>query len=137
MTDPVAEITRLHDEIEAWFRGTTDDLSPFADALADDFHIVSPGGNTRSEAEIVDSLADARGLHEGASQPFEIRIENATVRVDDGDSWLVTYEEHQRVDGDWEARTSSVLLRERASAPAGIEWVHLHETWLPEGNPAS
>lgn len=132
MGDPVAEVRRLHDVIEAWFLAETDDLAPFSDALADEFHIVSPSGVTRSKTDIVASMADARGRYADATPPFEVRIENATVRVEAGASWLVTYEEHQRVDGDWEVRTSSVLLRERADAPAGIEWVHLHETWLPD-----
>ena len=132
MDDPLFEVHRLHDVIEAWFLGGIDDLAPFAEALADDFHIVSPSGTTRSKAAVVEGMTDAQGMYEASSPAFGIRIENATVRVDDGDSWLVTYEEHQRVDGDWEARTSSVLLRERAVAPAGVEWVHLHETWLSD-----
>ena len=132
MTDPAHEIHRLHAVIEAWFRSEIDALAPFADALAEDFHIVSPSGSTSTKAAVIEGMADAQGRFADADPQFEIEIKNTQLRVDDGDQWLLTYEEHQRIDGDWEARTSSVLLQEQAAAPAGVEWVHLHETWLAE-----
>ena len=51
-----------------------------------------------------------------------------TVSVRASDSriaWQVIAGVHTR-------RQSSVLFGARASAPHGIEWLHLHETWLPQ-----
>ena len=42
---------------------------------------------------------------------------------------LATYEEWQEIDGKINARLSTVLLRAKADAPNGVEWLHVHETW--------
>jgi hypothetical protein len=128
--DPEREIDRMHEAIEDWFTGAIDDLAPFADALAPAFHIVSPDGTTRSREEIVASMAGAHGTSADTEPPFVIDIRNVERRDSAGDHHLVTYEEHQRAGGSWEARTSSAWLREEAAAPGGLAWVHLHETWL-------
>jgi hypothetical protein len=129
MTDPADEPGRMHDAIEAWFTDG-DDLDPFADALAEEFRIVSPDGTTRDREAIVGSMREAAGVHAGADPPFVVEVRDVEHRESVADRHLVTYEEHQRIDGAWEARTSSVWLREDDEAPGGLAWVHLHETWL-------
>ncbi len=57
---------------------------------------------------------------------------NVRTRVERDEHCLVTYEEGQRIDGDWDWRVSSGLFRRAADAPNGVEWVHLHETRLSE-----
>jgi hypothetical protein len=130
MPDPEAEVRRLHEVIEGWFAGTVADLAPFADAMDGTFRIVSPDGEPRTRGEVVRSMREAKGVHAGSDPPFEIAIRDVDHRTAAGGYHLVTYEEHQRVDGDWEGRTSSAWLREREHAPAGLVWVHLQETWL-------
>lgn len=126
---PADEVVRLHDAIEAWFT-VGEALAPFADALAPEFRIVSPDGTERDREAVVASMREAAGAHAGTDPPFVVEIRNVEHRESVAGRHLVTYEEHQRVGGDWEARTSSVWLRDDAEAPAGLSWVHLHETWL-------
>lgn len=130
--DAVEEVRRLHDAIGAWFRGETDDLAPFADAMADEFRIVSPDGTTSDREAVIAGLRGARGAHAGETPPFRVEIRDPEVRASPGDCRLVAYEEHQRAGGEWTGRASTALLRPADDAPAGVEWVHVHETWLPD-----
>lgn len=119
----------MHEAIAAWFTGGGA-LAPFAEALAPSFRIVSPDGTTRDREAIVASMRVARGAHAGEEPPFVIEVRAVEHREAVADRHLVTYEEHQRRAGEWEARTASAWLREDAAAPGGLTWVHLHETWL-------
>ena len=47
---------------------------------------------------------------------------------------LATYEEWQEGE-ERLGRQSSALLKARAEG--GFEWLHVHETWLPEAGPAA
>jgi hypothetical protein len=75
-------------------------------------------------------MREAAGVHAGADPPFVVEVRAVEHRESVADRHLVTYEEHQRIDAEWEARTSSVWLREDDETPGGLAWVHLHETWL-------
>lgn len=120
----------MHEAIEDWFTGALDDLAPFADALAPGFRIVSPDGAVREREAVVASMREARGSHAGEDPPFVVEVRDAAVRDAAGDRYLVTYEEHQRTRDGWTARTSSAWLQAAPAAPAGLAWVHLHETWI-------
>jgi hypothetical protein len=122
------EIVALHRVIEAWLAGaaprTRAAFARFADALADDFVIVHPGGATDSKDDIVAGLWDGHGVR---GKGFSIEIRNVTCRVE-ADPWCVlTYEEWQHAD-EITARISTVVFR-RADTSIGLEWVHLQETW--------
>lgn len=132
--DPVREVRRMHTFIEDWIGGIRDDVSPFADALAPEFTFVPPDGVLRDRESAVAAMEDAGGAHADSTPHFVIEIENAERQLSVYGMHLVTYEEYQRVDGDWQARTSSVWLRETADTPSGLEWVHLHESWLETGD---
>jgi hypothetical protein len=45
---------------------------------------------------------------------------------------LATYEEWQVIEGETRGRLSTALFRNREGTPNGIEWVHLHETWMSD-----
>ena len=64
--------------------------------------------------------------------PFRIWIESFQPRLVAGNLALVTYEEWQEVEGRVTGRLSSALFREMETAPKGVEWLHVHETWLPK-----
>jgi hypothetical protein len=53
-----------------------------------------------------------------------------------GDILLVTYEEWQQSGDQTTARLSTALFRDKPDAPNGLEWLHVHETWLPDRAPA-
>ncbi|WP_158057870.1 hypothetical protein [Halorussus halophilus] len=135
--DAEREIVAFHDFLEGWLGGSldqTDEQFERAEAvLPDEFEIVSPSGERRSGTAIRSDLRNGHGsLAADDSDPgFRIRIENVRTRFEREDSCLLTYEEWQRQGSQWEGRLSSVLFREKEGTPNGVEWVHLHETWLP------
>ena len=100
----------------------------FAHVLGEDFELVSPAGRRMSRADV---LAGVRSAY--ASGTKRIWTKNERVRAVGGDLFLATYEEWQ-ADGDVErGRLSSALLRKadsREEHPNGIEWLHVHETWM-------
>jgi hypothetical protein len=141
------EVVALHEFFEAWLRDDDPDgFDRVADALAPGFHIVSPDGTVRGYDALVASLRAGRG-----SQPPGFAIEVRDVRVRDvtphEESCLVTYEEWQRGrtgdgdgdgDGDaWTGRLSTALFGRAPDAPGGVEWRHVHETWLPDAGPGA
>jgi hypothetical protein len=125
-----AEVDDLHAFFERWFAGelppTRAELARFSDVLADDFRMIQPSGLTRTHEGITADVFDAHGTHE------EVTIETSTFepRDADGDRCLGTYEEWQTVGDERTGRVSTVLFRRAPATPNGVEWVHLHETWL-------
>ncbi len=127
------EVIGLHQFFEVWFTGAVENnpvvFLRVAEALARDFHYVVPSGRTFVYPEVIEQI---RGAHGGRRQ-FRIEIRNMQVReVIDGTHALVQYEEHQWTVGEKTARVSSALFRANEKAPAGVEWVHLQETWQGE-----
>ena len=116
------EIVELHRFFESWFGGTIDDFSRFDRSVAGDFTMVGPGGERRDRDAVVRSLLDSHG-----SRTLAIRVENAESWALGGGLLLARYEEWL----DDKGRVSSALFRENSDAPNGIEWVTVHETWLP------
>lgn len=124
------EIIRMHRIIAAWLSGnvpqTHEAFAPFEDVLAADFHLVHPTDIIRDKARVV---ADLWQGHGGQNVSFRIAIQNPVCRFVLGSGCLVTYEEWQ-YGHETTARLSTALLRQTAHQP-GVEWLHLHETWLP------
>ena len=127
-----AEVEQLHFFFEGWMGGTLEaDPETFrrlGDVLAPEFEMISPGGERTTRDELVAGLMPAHG-------PFRIRIANYRGRSLSKEMHLITYEEWQVIDGETRGRLSTALLRNRKGTPNGVEWVHLHETWMPEPAP--
>ena len=70
---------------------------------------------------------------EGAG--FRIWVENCHLRWRDDTACVGTYEEWQQSDGAQSACLSSILFRRYDVLRNGVEWVHLHETWLADHGP--
>ncbi|WP_435129511.1 hypothetical protein [Halobaculum sp. D14] len=131
--DAESEVEALHDFIEDWFAGRLPETAfdhPEA-ALADDFRLITPRSERRDKDSVLSTLRSAHASKSGSVPPFEISIERLTVRDDGDDHCLLTYEEWQRDDGDRTGRRSTALFRPAEAAPNGVEWVHLHESWIP------
>ena len=116
------EIEELHRFFERWLGGEENDFSRCDRALAHDFTMVGPGGEVRSREALVKGLLDAHG-----KRPVAIEIRNFEMRELANELALARYEEWQ----DDRGRVSTALFRVRGDAPNGIEWVTVHETWLP------
>jgi len=130
----LAEVDDLHRFFVAWLGG--DAAAEFARceaALGPEFQIVEPDGTIVERDPLLRALGSARGRHDDPDRPFSIRIEDAAARGVSGALCLVTYVERQIVRGRPTARRSSALFRDAPDRPNGVEWLHVHETWLATG----
>ena len=124
------EIVELHDFFVDWFvadERPAPDFARFADAMAADVTMIPPEGEILQRAAIIEHVSSARGT---VAADFSIRIEDIWPAWENGDAILVCYVEVQWRNGGSSRRRSSVLLSKNSSAPLGVEWRHLHETWL-------
>ena len=128
--DPVREVERMHVFIEDWIGGLRQNMSPFTEALAEEFTFVPPSGSVLGREEAITAMEAADNAHADSRPSFRIDVQDAEVQLSVYGMHLVTYREHQRIEGEWHSRTSSVWLRETTRTATGLEWVHLHETWL-------
>lgn len=120
----------MHLFIEDWIGGLRQDMSPFTEALAEEFTFVPPDGSVLDREEAIAAMEAVDDAHSDSSPSFRIDVQDTEVQLSVYGMHLVTYREHQRIDGEWHSRTSSVWLRETTRTATGLEWVHLHETWL-------
>lgn len=128
------EVRELHGFFEAWYRGelprTNEELARLESALGADFHRVDPDGAVDDRGGVIDAVDADHGAYREAAVPFRVEIEAVEPRFVRDDVCLLTYEEHQRTDGEWRGRRSSALFERADDAPGDVAWRHLHETWL-------
>lgn len=124
------EIIALHQFFQDWFNGklpkTDESFARFTGAMCPDFHMVTPEGKLVELNALTDRLRNAYGLRD----EMRIWIENVCVHWNQDALWLATYEEWQEIDGVVQSRISTVLLAEDAAAPGGLNWRHVHETFM-------
>ncbi len=130
------EIIELHQFFQDWFHGVLPDtpeaLARFSGVMAAEFRIVSPEGRMTARPALVEAIKKAYGVHRDIA--FRIWIEDAQVRSLAPDLWLATYQEWQQTGAARKGRLSTALFRADPSAPNGLAWLHVHETWLPEAS---
>ena len=127
------EVVALHEFFVAWFRpGPAPDFRACEGAFHPDFRMVTPEGRLLGRSEIIQGIQASRGRL-AASLTIEI-LEIRTL-WQEGDAALLAYIEQQYREGRTTRRRSSALLLRAASAPRGILWRHLQETW--ESPPAN
>lgn len=131
-----AEVLGLHRFLEDWLSGllprTEDGFARFRKVMAEGFAIISPGGVTSGRDELCAELERAHGTLAGGEKGFRIWIEDVHCRHASGAIAVVTYAEYQERSGETTGRRASALLRRKDGTPNGVEWLHLHETWLPD-----
>lgn len=131
------EVVELHRFLERWSNAelpaTDEAFARFADVIAESFVIIDPDGTVSGRQPIVDAIRGAHGRwHE---MPGKIRIEGYRLHHAAGGLALVTYEEWHDLGDRRVGRLSTALFGERAGTPNGVEWLHLHEVWLPTDGP--
>ena len=48
--------------------------------------------------------------------------------------FLVSYQEWQDMDGRTRGRRSTAVMKRVEGKPNDLAWLHVHETWMPEGS---
>ena len=124
------EVVQLHQFFEEWLGGklakTQTNYERLTAVINPDFHIISPDGQVTIYEPLLAGLWQAH-----ASRPnFRLWVKEVTVRPLSSQLALTTYEEWQEIVGKVTARVSTAVFRQKANAPHGVEWLHVHETWL-------
>jgi hypothetical protein len=135
MTINVArEIEELHQFFQDWFTGaipqTETHFARVTAALTPGFILISPNGSLAEYATVIEWLRNGYGTRPG----FRLWTDQIAVRQANADLMLVTYREWQQRDQATNARLSSALFQTWADAPNGVQWLHVHETWLPSSS---
>ena len=130
-----AEVIDLHRFFVDWFvaaRADTVDFSRFERAMGDGLSMVAPDGKVLDRNAVVDHVRTSRAT---CDEGFAISIEYIRPGWQDANTIVVFYIEAQLRAGKHSRRQSSAVFTTSSSAPNGVEWRHLHETWLqaPEG----
>jgi hypothetical protein len=121
------EIVALHAFFVAWFRpGPAPDFRDCEGAFHPDFQMITPGGRLLDRCEIIQGIQATRGALEAS---LAINVLDIRPLWQEGDAALLTYIEQQYRGGRTTRRRSSALLLRAPSAPRGILWRHLQETW--------
>ncbi len=120
----VQEIQRLHTFFDDWFAGRPGRaIEEFSEALDDDFTIVGPHGSRMTATEVVSAVERRFGASEVA-----IAVENFDVRRV-GDVYVCHYDELQDIAGEQTRRLSTAVLVSDDTAPGGLRWIVVHETF--------
>jgi len=124
------EIVALHQFFQGWFTGmlpqTADAFARVADVLHADFAIISPAGKLTARDPLLAGLHDVYGRR----TQFRIWIENVRLHHHVDDVLVATYEEWQQDASQTTARLSTVIFHTKLGLPNGLQWLHVHETWL-------
>ena len=123
------EITARHVFFVDWFTGRAEDtaMAECEASFAPDFRIIWPDGSAHDCAALVEMRRGAKGGHDAN---FAIRVEidhHIDITKDD---ILVTFDEHQHLDGRDNHRRATALFTRDTTAPEGVLWRYLHQTWI-------
>lgn len=125
-----AEVIAFHRFFVAWYDAATAGKTDFGrceQVFGQGFHMIPPTGRIFDREATIDLIRSNRGSFNGG---FSIEIEDIRCGWEATDTIVVTYIEAQVRAGKSSRRQASALFTSSSSAPNGVEWRHLHETWL-------
>lgn len=120
------EIDDLHAVFEAYFLGTVDALDRVEEVLADDFTLVGAHGVTSDRAATMAAIRDGHGHTEA----LRIVCSGHRLLWEADDVIVAAYVETHELADRSNHRQSTVVFRRDATAPNGLRWVRVHETWM-------
>ena len=133
------EVLEIHNFFVDWFAGTcpnSDDTfqQRMTSHFAPNFQLVVPSGKLISSSSLFQGM---RARH-GSNPDFRIEIRNVVLQSISQQSnvAIVTYEEWQK-NADHSnppnnGRISTAVFEYNCEQVNSLQWLHLHETWLPE-----
>lgn len=130
-----AEVEGLHAFVEQWLNGANDETSftRFESVLAPTFRMVTPTGEMLDRAEVCRRVHASRPDQPppGNAGRLRVWIQSFRFRFAIKGVSLIFYEEWQARQQTGEGRLVTAILKPKRDTPHGLEWLHVHETWLP------
>jgi len=127
----IKEIEELHTFFEAWFLGAETSLHRAEVAFAPGFTFAGPDGTEHDRGGVIEML------REGRAHTNDLRIITSDHHlVVETDGVLVcTYVEHHHLGTRQTHRLTTAVFVPEQSAPNGLQWLRVQETWLPSSAP--
>ena len=131
------EVEGLHEFFVDWFTGACEGSDAvfgerFRIRFAPDCYLIPPNGRLMG----FEKLDSAIHGDYGVNPDFRIAIRNVRVHRETGGLVLATYEEWQRNAVNSKppdnGRIATVLFATGNNTATGLQWLHIHETWLPK-----
>lgn len=125
-----AEILDFHRFFVSWYDAATADGTDFGrceQVFGQGFHMIPPTGRVFDKTQTIELIRANRATFNGN---FTIDIETIRSGWERADTIVMTYIEAQVRAGKSSRRQASALFTTSSSAPHGVEWRHLHETWV-------
>jgi len=130
------EIVELHSFFQDWFNGKLEKnekmFQRFPSVLDDKFELITPSGQKLTRDEILKIVWNSYATRANSDNPMNIWIENFNYKQISEGLFLVTYEEWHKIDVNNTGRLSTAIFQKSDNKFNGINWVHVHETWLGE-----
>lgn len=124
------EILDVHEFFDIWLNGNitpnNENLQRVYDSFADDFTLITPGGEIFDKESLANGLLKAHGSRKNEL----IRIKNVDGRMISDEICLMMYEEWQGSRENPRVRLSTALFRQNENTPNNAEWVNLNEVWI-------
>ena len=129
------EVVELHDFLRDWLAGAlpreASAFERFRAVIGDGLLVISPRGTMTGRDDLLREFESIHGALRDAGDGFRIWVANCRCHRVLGDKALLTYEEWHAVGDSQSARLTTVLFGRKPGLPNGVEWLHVHETWLP------
>ena len=129
------EVIELHKFFEQWFKSEVENkagvYARVEDVLSEEFLLISPTGKVSTRDEVITQIKSGYGSRKDDVIPYRLWVQNIECRLVENNFCLVIYEEWGEVAGELNARLSSALFRKNDSAINEVEWVHVHEVFIP------
>ena len=126
------EVLELHVFLQQWLQGAVGEDAPglarLEDALTSDFLVVHPTGSTDSRSGAVSNFA---GAHGSRAADYRLVISDIDVKLVGGGIGIVTYRESHRGAGQSGRDRIATAVLKMLPESGAVEWLHLHETYLP------
>ncbi|MEI9428347.1 hypothetical protein [Mesorhizobium sp. Cs1299R1N3] len=125
-----AEVVDLHRFFVDWFiaeRADQVDFGRFEAVMGEGLTMIAPGGQILDRDAVIDHVRSSRATCDNG---FAISIEDIRPGWQAAGTIVVLYVEAQLRAGKHSRRQSSAVFTTSSSAPNGVQWRHLHETWL-------
>jgi len=129
------EVIELHKFFEQWFKSEIENndelLARLEDVLSEEFLLITPTGSVSSREQVITQIKNGYGSRKADETPYRLWVQNIECRFVENNLCLVIYEEWGEVAGKINARLSSALFRKNDELINGVEWVHVHEVYIP------